>query len=301
MIDVHRLRIFRSVVASGSVQAAAQHLGYTSSAVSQHITALQRETGLQLFEKAGRGLTPTTAGRLLASESEDAMAALARLDEVVDSLRSGRTGHMSIACFASAGEEWIPTVAQALQREFTELLLSVDLQEITVRPTSASADVEIRTELPDDGPHLVPAGYTRIPLTTEPYVVVVPNGHRLAERGSVRFSDLAGEAWVDESQTEQVCGRIMAQCLRSAGINPRYVAHCQDHHTAMALAAAGIGITLVPRLTLGSLPPGVRALAITDPEPRRGIAVLVRDTSSSSPAVIRAVELLRDIAGVTAG
>ena len=55
MIDVQRLRVFRAVVASGSVQAAADHLGYTPSAVSQHLTALQRETGLVLFEKAGLG------------------------------------------------------------------------------------------------------------------------------------------------------------------------------------------------------------------------------------------------------
>ena len=53
MFDVQRLRVFRAVVASGSVQAAADHLGYTPSAVSQQISALQKETGLVLFEKAG--------------------------------------------------------------------------------------------------------------------------------------------------------------------------------------------------------------------------------------------------------
>ena len=63
MLDVQRLRVFRAVVASGSVQAAADHLGYTPSAVSQQLTALQRETGLVLFEKAGRGIAPTPAAK----------------------------------------------------------------------------------------------------------------------------------------------------------------------------------------------------------------------------------------------
>ena len=71
MLDIQRLRVFRAVVASGSVQAAADHLGYTPSAVSQSLTTLQRETGLVLFEKAGRGIAPTPTARVLAVESEE--------------------------------------------------------------------------------------------------------------------------------------------------------------------------------------------------------------------------------------
>ena len=62
MLDVHRLRVFRSVVASGSIQAAATNLGYTPSAVSQHVTALQRETGLALISRVGRGIEPRRDG-----------------------------------------------------------------------------------------------------------------------------------------------------------------------------------------------------------------------------------------------
>jgi hypothetical protein len=71
MIDVQRLRVFRAVVASGSVQAAADHLGYTPSAVSQQISALQRETGLVLFEKAGRGIAPTATAKARAKGRPD--------------------------------------------------------------------------------------------------------------------------------------------------------------------------------------------------------------------------------------
>jgi DNA-binding transcriptional LysR family regulator len=67
MLDVHRLRVFRAVVASGSVNAAATNLGYTASAVSQHVAALQRETGLALLARSGRGVEPTAVGLALAS------------------------------------------------------------------------------------------------------------------------------------------------------------------------------------------------------------------------------------------
>ena len=62
MLDAHRLRVFSAVVAAGSINKAAANLGYTPSAISQHITALQRETGLRLIERSGRGIETTTTG-----------------------------------------------------------------------------------------------------------------------------------------------------------------------------------------------------------------------------------------------
>ncbi len=68
-MDIVRLRVLRAVVATGSIRASAAALGYTPSAVSQQLAALQRETGLRLFERVGRGIEPTAAGRSLAVEA----------------------------------------------------------------------------------------------------------------------------------------------------------------------------------------------------------------------------------------
>ena len=68
MLDLHRLRVFRAVVTTGSVSGAAATLGYTPSAVSQHLAALQRETGVALVERSGRGIVPTAAGVVLAGQ-----------------------------------------------------------------------------------------------------------------------------------------------------------------------------------------------------------------------------------------
>src|SRR5690349_3290956 len=95
MIDVQRLRVLRAVAASGSAQAASEHLGYTPSAVSQPLEALQRETGLVLFEKAGRGIAPTASAKVLAAESDELMESLNRLGGVVDHLREGRSGSLT--------------------------------------------------------------------------------------------------------------------------------------------------------------------------------------------------------------
>jgi len=298
MVDVTRLRVFRSVVASGSVQAAANNLGYTPSAVSQQIAQLQRETGLTLFEKVGRGIVPTAAAKVLAAESDDVVGALARLDDLVGDLKSGRTATLSIGCFASAGEEWVPVLAQRLREEYADVHLNIDLTEIDDPATrrQSAVDIEVRTEVVGDVP-TVRAGYTRTELIVEPYFIVVPEGHPVADFDEVPLSELADDHWIDESVPGQVCSIILRRAIRSAGITPRFAARCQDHHTAMALAAVGLGVTLVPRLTLGALPSGVVARPVVDPVPQRQIAILLRDAAATNAVALRAVEIVREIAG----
>ena len=129
MLDVHRLRVFRSVVASGSIQAAASNLGYTPSAVSQHVSALQRETGLALITRVGRGIETTAAGRALALEIDGVLSRLGEVESVVGDLRAGRTGSLSIAYFASVGSAWMPEVVATMMAEFPDVRLDLALRE----------------------------------------------------------------------------------------------------------------------------------------------------------------------------
>ena len=294
VLDVQRLRVFRAVVASGTVQAAATHLGYSPSAVSQQITALQRETGLALFEKSGRGIAPTAAGRLLAARSEEVMDSLSRLGGLVDDLRDGRTGNLSIGTFASAGETWIPLVARTLISEFPDVMLTLGLNEY---PGTAKQgyDIDLRTEDPDDEPTTLP-GYRRHVLVEEPYALILADDHPLAAGDEVAVAALAGQRWIDDDFQDTICGRILAKAWRAAGFTPRYVARASDHHAAIAFAAAGVGLTAIPRLAVGVLPPGARALTIVDPTPTRRIVTFVREGSDANPAVARAVAVLHEVA-----
>lgn len=291
VLDVNRLRVLRAVVASGTVQSAAHHLGYTPSAVSQQLSALQRETGLTLFEKSGRGIAPTAAGRLLAARSDEVMDSLSRLDGLVGDLRDGRTGNVSIGTIASAGERWIPAVAKALAERFPEVTLSVDLNESPLA-VGTTYDIDIRSEIVDEPPTVDP-GYRHYALAEEPYVLLVPADHRLADRTQVAASELAAERWIDDDLHETLCSRIRRDTWRAAGFSPRYVARAADYHAAIAFVGAGVGVTVMPRLAVGTPPPTVAVLEIEDPKPRRRIAVLVREGSEANPAVALAVRTVR--------
>lgn len=290
MIDVNRLRVFRAVVAEGSVVRAAANLGYTPSAVSQHVSALQRETGLTLVERRGRGIVPTSVGRLLAAESDGVLERLARLEALTGDLRAGRVGSLLVSHFTSAGSTWIPPVVAALTREFPSLRLDLRLTEL-LPETGDRPDVEIFVEGAASSPL---DGYDVEPLLTEPYLAVVPADHPLAGSGQVTLAGLRDEAWVDNDVARGPCRQLLLEACAAAGFTPGFHIETQDYPTAIAFVAAGAGITVLPRLGLGTPPPGVTALALVDPTPTRSILVRSRQSLRENPAVRRLLELLRE-------
>ncbi|HEX3930298.1 MAG TPA: LysR family transcriptional regulator [Nocardioides sp.] len=302
MIDVQRLRVFRAVVASGSVQAAADHLGYTPSAVSQQIAALQRETGLVLFERAGRGISPTASAKVLAAESEEVMGSLSRLGGVVEHLRDGYSGSLAIGTFASAAQMWLPHVAKGLQREFPDLVVELSLDELgsAGHAPPQRRDIDVTTEAAD-APGTERVGYERLVLVEESYRVAIPKGHELLKLydGPVPMAALADVAMIDADFSDTGCAVIVRNACRAAGFTPRYVARSDDHHTALAFVAGRIGVTLLPELAVDEAMPGFESRELVSPAPRRRVVAFVRDSSALSPPVRRAVELLAEAVAKT--
>ena len=287
MLDPNRLRVFRSVMANGSVQAAADLLGLTPSAVSQQMTALQRDTGLTLFERRGRGIVPTAAATTLLEQSEPAMEQLARLDDVVTDLREGRSGRLTIGYFSSIGAVWLPAVVKRLTAERPDLTLELVLTEED--EPSFRPDLDLVAEATEG---TMRPGYRRVHIAEDPYVVLLPDDHPLARRRRIRLEELVGETWVSNDDQRNVGHRIVVDTCRAAGFTPRFAVQAQDQYTAAGFVAAGVGISVMPRLAASALPEGVRRVAVVDPEPVRRITALVRELGAPNRAAERAVELL---------
>ena len=288
MLDLHRLRVFRTVVATGSVTGAATSLGYTSSAVSQQLSALQRETGLVLLERRGRGIAPTAAGTVFAEQLDGIFERLAHVDGVVGDLRAGRTGALTVSYFASAGTAWIPPVVAALVREFPDLRLDLRLVELAGENT-AEADLEIRVDGDVSAPD---ADHREIELLREPYLVVLPAAHRLAGHAAIPLAELRDELWVDNDFSRGVCRQVVLDACAAAGFAPAFRIETHDYPSAIAFVAEGVGITVLPRLGAGTLPAGVCAVPVVDPVPYRRVVLRTRNAASGHPAVQRATALL---------
>ena len=292
MLDPHRLRVFRSVIASGSVQAAADNLRMTSSAVSQHLSALQRETGLTLFEKAGRGIVPTAAARALDEATDDLMAQVSRVDQVVADLVEGRSGRVTIGYFASAGATWMPELVRELTAEMPDLIVDLILTEEGL--DGSLPDLDLSLTPPDTRP---PHGYRRVDLVTDPFVIALPRGHRLAGRESLTLDELRGERFVsNDLVTSDGHRRVLAACA-AAGFRPRFAVQAQDFFSALAFVGADVGVSIVPGLTAFAAPATVALVPIAEPTPVRHIAALIREVGTPNRAAELAVDLLLDLTG----
>src|SRR5215471_7932084 len=111
-LDVRRLRVLREVALCGTVTAAAESLGFTPSAVSQQLSALERESGVTLLERAGRRVRLTDAGQVLVRHTEPVLAALEEAQAALEESRDSIAGDMRIAAAGSIARtlvsRWAP-------------------------------------------------------------------------------------------------------------------------------------------------------------------------------------------------
>ena len=293
MLDVHRLRVLRTVVATGSVGAAASTLGYTPSAVSQHLATLQRETGLRLIERKGRGIEPTAAGRTLADEAGRVLESLSGVEGVVGDLRAGRVGRLSISYFASAGAAWIPPVVATLMQEYPDLRLDLRLIEL-LGDEHPDPDLEIFVGGADEHLRGGRQGQSSVHhLLDDPYAVVVPRDHPLAAK-PVALGRLAGEQWVDNDFNRGFCRQVILDACTEAGFSPDFRIETHDYPTAISFVAAGVGVTVLPSLGPPGCPRASSRSRSVAPTPVRHVYVAVKASVEHHPAARRAVELLRE-------
>src|ERR671935_290943 len=108
MLDVRRMKVLREVAQQGSFSAAAEALNFTQSAVSQHVAALERETGARLVERGARGVRLTDAGRALVTHADVILARLADAESELEAIAGLRGGRLRLSALPRAGATLLP-------------------------------------------------------------------------------------------------------------------------------------------------------------------------------------------------
>ncbi|HZF88792.1 LysR family transcriptional regulator [Streptomyces sp.] len=292
------MQVLRAVVSSGSVTAAAARLGYTPSAVSQQIAALEKEAGAELLERAGRGVRPTAAGVLLTEHADAIARQVAEAETALADLLAGRTGRLSVRYFATAGAALVaPAVARlrALHPGVRVELRLADPQDPLPDVREGRADLALVVGRPEPAGDGVQDGVRLLRLLDDPYLAVLPKGHPLAARRSLDLAELAEEPWVGSEWPGPCLDAQLAACA-AAGFRPRFVVDSEDYVTAQGFVAAGLGVTLIPRLGLGGRHPDVVVRRLKAPEPARTIHAALRPATPAQPALTAFLEALREAA-----
>jgi DNA-binding transcriptional LysR family regulator len=298
-MDLRRLRVLQAVVETGSVTAAADQVGYTPSAVSQHIAALERETGAVLLERAGRGIRPTEAGRLLAQHARALLAQVAEAEAAITALQSGNLGILRVLSFPTAGAALIPPALAGVRRELPQLEVALRVAERDDSlPALRQGEAEVVVTVEDFAAGEAPSdGLAWFHLLDDPYRLVLPRQHRLAGRRVIDLGELADDNWVDTMCSVGCCHEASDKAFRNAGFEPRRTVEADEYWPAQGFVAAGIGIALMPGLALGVLHEAVVVRRLRkDNEPVRHVWAATRPALAGNTPVKTMVRALEEAA-----
>jgi DNA-binding transcriptional LysR family regulator len=294
MIDLPALASLRAVDTHGSVVAAAEALGFTPSAVSQQVKRLERQTGVPLLERVGRGVMLTRNGRHLVDEGSRLLTDLERVEAGLHRQAGTVAGHLRVTAFATAMRGLVAPALRDLRDAHPDLTLTLTEREpwdTVDLVSSGQSDIGVVHSW-GDVPLAIPEHLATTSLARDVADVVVHSGHRLAGRSRVSPRDLVDEDWI-ATPDGTICREWLTRMYDGTGRLPRIAHQSLEFGSHLALVEAGLGIALVPRLGRQSLADDLVALLVHDPVPTREIVAVHRRSMTGSPAVAAVLAGLR--------
>jgi DNA-binding transcriptional LysR family regulator len=293
MLDVHRLRLLRELHARKTLAAVAVALGYSGSAVSQQLAQLEREAGVPLLERVGRGVRLTPQALILVEHAEVVLHRLEQAEaELAASLPSTR-GTLRVAAFQTAMLALIPPLIDRLAELAPDLRVRV--AQLEPEPAlsalaTGDCDLVIVEEFPGH-PRPRAHGLDRVPLGTDPMRLVLP--HSLQDRENL--ADLADQPWVLEPDWTP-SGRWALALCREAGFEPDVVVSSTDIMSHIRFIETGHAVGILPDLVWRGAPPTVPVRPL--PGQHRRLYTCARTGSGSHPAIALARAELGCIRGL---
>ena len=266
-VELRHLAALQAVAEEGSFGRAAERLGYTQSAVSQQIAALERIVGQRLVERPGgpRPVSLTEAGDLLLRHAAGIVARLQAAQADLAAFAEGSAGTLRVGTYQSVGARVLPR----LLREFRESWPKVDIQLTEAADDGHLLDLVERGELDlcfvmlpvEEGP------FATLELMSDPHVLVLPADSPLARRRRTpTLREVAELPLIGFRQCRSL--HQVETRFRDAGLEPRVVFRSDDNGTIQGLVAAGMGAALVPLLSVEPGQEGVAVVGLADVPPR---------------------------------
>ncbi|MDW6058309.1 LysR family transcriptional regulator [Streptomyces sp. FXJ1.4098] len=294
MLNLERLRTLYAVSRHGSVSGAAEGLHVTTSAVSQQLAKLERETGQQLLAKNGRGVRLTDAGRLLADHAARILSQVELAQADLEAQRGQAVGELMMGAFPTAVRGIFPDVLSRLRIAHPKLRARLqEMEPDESVPAVVRGDIDLAVVLDwYNKPLPMPDGLVKAPLLDDPVDLAMPADHPLADREAVDPEEFADDEWISWPQGG-FCFDWLMITLRGKGLEPRICHTAREHHTQLALIAAGLGVAVVPRLGRGVVPEGVRVVPVRQHTMRRHVYAIWRADADRRPSIRAAVDVLR--------
>jgi DNA-binding transcriptional LysR family regulator len=242
-VELRQLQYLRHIARVSGFRRAADELDMSQATLSEQIKLLEQELGVRLFERGGRSLTLTTAGRTLLQRAERILEEVkAAQEEMLDFARLDR-GQLIVGTMTGNGPFWLPGFLAAFMRQHPHLELTlVERPSGTLLNLLQSGDVHVACILiPTDGPTGVPVDISTRQVYCRDLLVVVAPHHRFARRTSITLEEVADERLILTSP-EEAPRRVVERVFAAHSLQPQVSFEADDPMTLIGLASEGIAI-----------------------------------------------------------
>jgi DNA-binding transcriptional LysR family regulator len=299
MLDPRRLRLLRELDLRGTIAGVAEAFSFSPSAISQQLAQLEREAGVQLLERVGRGVRLTPAARGLLGQIDTLLEQLGEVEAALARIGDEATGVVRLATFQTAALALVPPALTALATRSPAVQVEVVVGEPEDSlPALARGEVDlvIAEDYPGN-PRRRDPRVDRRPLGQDGVMLALPAAHPLARSGgSVRLSALAGEAWAFALPGTFYAQMALRACQRFGGFAPQIRHQANDLTVLLALVAGGHAVAFVPEL-LGDGGPDIAIRDVAERRLERTVFTAARRSSAGHPAIAAVRAALQDVAG----
>ena len=271
-----QLRTLAAVVEAASFSAAAERLAMTQSGVSHAIADLETELGVSLLYRDRGGPVPTAVGERILAHAHEMLRRQEHIRQEAAGAAGLEVGKVRVGTPPSAGARLLPGMLAALSRRHP------GIEVIPFEGSDPEVDGWLRSRAVDVGVVPLPArGLETVDLVSDEMLLVVPTAHSLAGRASVRPREVAAEPFI---MSKGGCEPMIREVYRAAGVQPSVQYEVRDMSTILAMVQEGLGVTMMPVLSLPPEAPNVRAVRL-EPPVRRRLALAVLSLAEAPPAV----------------
>ena len=296
MLDVRRLRLLRALAERRTVTAVAHALSYTPSAVSQQLAALERDAGVPLLERVGRGVQLTEAGHRLVTHADAVIARLEAAEADLEQVSGRVAGPVRIASFQTAAHALVVPAMRPLEQRHPELrcqVVQAEAEDALPAVRLGDVDVVVAEEYAH-APRMRDPALDYVDLCRDELVFAVPEGHPAAERRAIGFADLAGEEWAGGELGTAWHDMLVRACRSRGGFEPDVRHFVDDVRLILGLVGATGAVALVPLMGWSGELPGVVVRPAAEPDLHRRIFTAVRRGTGERPAQRTVREALAD-------
>ncbi|WP_044639934.1 LysR family transcriptional regulator [Risungbinella massiliensis] len=281
-MELRQLQYFIEVAKREHVTEASNALHVAQSAISRQISSLEDELGVPLFHREGRNIRLTVLGKIFLHHAEAAIREIEKAQQVMKEYLDPERGTIRLGFPSSLAANTLPTIISAFRKQHPHVgfqLRQGSYKYLIDAVRKAEIDISLIGPVPTSEKDI--DGHV---LFVERIDALLPMTHPKANQSTIRLSDLQQDSFV-LFPTKYILHKIVVEACQMIGFTPKVSFEGEDIDAIKGLVATGLGVTLLPEVTLHeNIPRGTKRIPISEPPLKRNVGIITPNNRKLPPS-----------------